>query len=81
MISMIFYKNKEFVVIGVGVVVFGYLVYVVVWLVNKLFDFDICLKVGELILLGVLFVVVLVVSGDVVKVEFGFFGLVFVCFE
>ncbi|AQU75027.1 2-keto-4-pentenoate hydratase [Priestia megaterium] len=79
--SMLLYKNKELVATGAGAAALGHPAHAVAWLANKLSDFDICLKAGELILPGALSAAVPVASGDVVKAEFGSLGSVSVRFE
>lgn len=79
--SMVLYKNEELIATGAGAAALGHPAHAVAWLANKLSEFNISLKAGELILPGALSAAVQVSSGDTVTAEFGSIGSVSVRFE
>ena len=64
-LGMAFYKNNELVNTGVGAATLGGPAHAIAWLANKLFEFGIYLKAGEIILSGALSAVVGAEAGDV----------------
>lgn len=81
MIGMTLLKNGEVVNTGVGAATLGNPIHCVAWLANRLADFDITLKAGEVILSGALSAAVEAKKGDVFTMKFDHFGEVSVCFE
>ncbi|MEK5389955.1 2-keto-4-pentenoate hydratase [Margalitia sp. FSL K6-0131] len=79
--GMLLYKNQELIATGAGAAALGHPANAVAWLGNKLSEFDISLKAGELILPGALTAAVVVESGDHITAEFGAIGSVSVQFE
>ena len=79
--AMLLYKNQELIATGAGAAALGHPANAVAWLGNKLSEFDISLKSGELILPGALSAAVVVESGDRITAEFGAIGSVSVQFE
>ncbi|WP_076371634.1 2-keto-4-pentenoate hydratase [Peribacillus simplex] len=79
--SMVLYKNEELIATGAGAAALGHPAHAVAWLANKLSEFNISLKAGELILPGALSAAILVSSGDTITAEFGTLGSVSVHFE
>lgn len=79
--GMVFYKNKELVATGSGTAALGHPAQAVAWLANKLHEFGIHLKAGELILPGALTGAIAVKVGDVISAQFGPLGTVSVTFE
>lgn len=63
-------KNGELINEGNGTAVLGDPAYCVAWLANKLTEFDISLKAGEVILSGALSAAIDAVSGDVFTCQF-----------
>lgn len=79
--SMVLIKNKELLATGAGAAALGHPAHAIAWLANKLFEFGITLKKGELILPGALSSAVAVVAGDTIEARFGVLGSVTVHFE
>jgi len=79
--GMILKKNEEIVATGSGAAALGHPAEAVAWLANKLADFDITLKKGELILPGALSGALNVEAGDTIKADFGTLGVAEVTFE
>jgi len=79
--GMILKKNEEIVATGSGAAALGHPAEAVAWLANKLADFDITLKTGELILPGALSGALNVEAGDTIKADFGTLGVAEVTFE
>lgn len=79
-VLVIFYCNGVIEEFGVFVVVFNYLVKGVVWLVNKLVFYGVCLEVGQVIFGGFFICLVVVVLGDIFYVDYDLFGSIFCCF-
>ncbi|MDQ0971569.1 2-keto-4-pentenoate hydratase [Neobacillus niacini] len=79
-IEMRLYKNGEFMNEGTGADVLGHPATCVAWLANKLADYDVTLKAGEVILSGALSAAVAAQKGDVFTAEFGQLGTVKVSF-
>lgn len=80
-LGMVFYKNGEMVATGSGAAALGHPAHAIAWLANKLHEFGITLKAGELILPGALSAAMNVQAGDVVSAQFGPLGSVSVTFE
>jgi 2-keto-4-pentenoate hydratase len=80
-LGMVFYKNGEMVATGSGAAALGHPAHAIAWLANKLYEFGISLKAGELILPGALSAAMAVETGDTVSAHFGPLGLVSVTFE
>lgn len=80
-LGMVFYKNREMVATGSGAAALGHPAHAIAWLANKLHEFGITLKAGELILPGALSAAMNVQAGDVVSAQFGPLGSVSVTFE
>lgn len=79
-LGMIFYKNGEIVNTGVGAAALGNPAACVAWLANKLYEFDITLKAGEVILSGALSAAVNAEPGDVFHTRMAHLGDVSVRF-
>ncbi|WP_026566859.1 2-keto-4-pentenoate hydratase [Bacillus sp. UNC41MFS5] len=79
--GMVLYKNEELVATGVGTAALGHPAQAVAWLANKLHEFGITLKAGELILPGALSGAIAVKEGDMIVADFGPLGTVSVTFE
>ncbi|MGG1661874.1 2-keto-4-pentenoate hydratase [Brevibacillus sp. NRS-1366] len=80
-VGMALYKNEEEVGTGAGAAALGHPAHAVAWLANKLHEFGIGLKAGELILPGALSAAVAVGEGDSVTASFGSLGSVSVTFR
>jgi 2-keto-4-pentenoate hydratase len=80
-IGMVFYKNGEIVNTGVGAAALGDPALCVAWLANKLFEFGITLKAGEVILSGALSAAVSAEPGDYFSARFAHLGEVSVNFQ
>lgn len=80
-IGMSLYKNEELLTTGTGAAALGHPAQAVAWLANKLNEFGISLKAGELILPGALSGAIAVKQGDVISAQFGYLGNVSVTFE
>ncbi|MFJ7746748.1 2-keto-4-pentenoate hydratase [Peribacillus sp. NPDC097295] len=79
--EMVFYKNGEIMNSGAGVEALGHPANCVAWLANKLFEYGITLKKGEVILSGALSAAVIGVPGDHFQARFGHLGEVSVRFS
>lgn len=79
--GMVLYKNEELVATGAGTAALGHPAQAVAWLANKLHEFGITLKAGELILPGALSGAIAVKEGDMIVADFGPLGTVSVSFE
>ncbi|MBV7508220.1 fumarylacetoacetate hydrolase family protein [Bacillus sp. sid0103] len=79
--GMVLYKNDELVATGAGTAALGHPAQAVAWLANKLHEFGITLKAGELILPGALSGAISVNEGDMIVADFGPLGTVSVTFE
>jgi 2-keto-4-pentenoate hydratase len=79
--GMVLYKNEDLVATGSGTAAFGHPAQAVAWLANKLHEFGIHLKAGELILPGALSSAIAVKEGDTITAKFGPLGTVTVIFE
>ncbi|MDR3265575.1 MAG: 2-keto-4-pentenoate hydratase [Synergistaceae bacterium] len=73
-ITMKFWKNGEPIAEGAGSAVMGDPCVSVAWLSNRLRDFGVCLKKGEVILSGAFTAAPPARKGDVFRVEFASFG-------
>ncbi|MEW8970347.1 MAG: fumarylacetoacetate hydrolase family protein [Mesobacillus sp.] len=80
-VGMTFFKNNEMVATGSGAAALGHPANAIAWLANKLHEFGITLKAGELILPGALSAAITVQEGDTVSAQFGPVGSVSVTFE
>jgi len=80
-VGMVLYKNGEMVATGSGAAALGHPAQAIAWLANKLHEFGIQLKAGELILPGALSAALTVTQGDTVAAHFGPLGSVSVSFE
>ena len=81
LVGMVLEKNGEVELTGAGAAVLGNPARAVAWLANKLSEFEISLKAGEVILSGALTAAFEVERGDVVKAEFDHLGSVSVAFS
>lgn len=79
--GMILMKNNEMIATGSGSAALGHPAEAIAWLANKLSEFDIALKKGELILPGALSAAVAVEAGDDIMADFGKLGSVSVSFK
>ncbi|OLN22247.1 2-keto-4-pentenoate hydratase [Domibacillus antri] len=79
-LGMAFYKNNELVNTGVGAAALGSPAHAIAWLANKLFEFGIYLKAGEIILSGALSAAVEAEAGDVFTARMAHIGEVSVAF-
>jgi 2-keto-4-pentenoate hydratase len=79
-IEMSLYKNGQFMNKGTGADVLGHPATCVAWLANKLTEYDVTLKAGEVILSGALSAAVVAQKGDVFTAEFSQLGKVEVSF-
>ena len=79
--GMVLYKNDELVATGSGAAALGHPAQAVAWLANKLHEFGITLKAGELILPGALSGAIAVNQGDIIGADFGPLGTVSVTFK
>ncbi|AXF56967.1 2-keto-4-pentenoate hydratase [Salicibibacter kimchii] len=70
-INMVLYKNNEEINRGKGSAALGNPAYCVAWLANKLYDYAITLKAGEVILSGALSAAIEAASGDEFTASFG----------
>ncbi len=80
-IGMVMYNKGEMVSTGSGAAALGHPAHAIAWLANKLHEFDITLKAGELILPGALCSALTVKEGDTISAQFGSLGSVSVTFE
>ncbi|WP_163103186.1 2-keto-4-pentenoate hydratase [Peribacillus alkalitolerans] len=79
-VGMVLYNNSEMVSTGSGAAALGHPAQAIAWLANKLHEFDITLKAGELILPGALSAAVSLKEGDHFSAHFGSLGSVSVTF-
>lgn len=79
--SMVLFKNDELLATGAGAAALGHPAHAIAWLANKLHDYDIVLKKGELILPGALSAAISVMAGDTIQADFGALGSVTVHFD
>jgi 2-keto-4-pentenoate hydratase len=79
-VGMVFYKNGEIYNTGVGAAALGHPADCVAWLANKLSEFGIELKAGEVILSGALSAAANAAPGDVFQARFAHLGEVSVRF-
>jgi 2-keto-4-pentenoate hydratase len=80
-VGMVLYKNGEMMNTGVGAAALGHPAACVAWLANKLYEFDISLKAGEVILSGALSAAVNAEPGDHFRARFAHLGEVGVRFD
>ncbi|WP_305473857.1 2-keto-4-pentenoate hydratase [Bacillus sp. EB600] len=81
LVGMALYQNGEVANTGVGAAVLGSPATSVAWLANRLADYDITLKAGEVILSGALSGMVVAKSGDNFVARFAHMGQVSVNFK
>jgi 2-keto-4-pentenoate hydratase len=74
LVGMVFEKNGEIVGTGAGAAVLGHPASSVAWLANKLHEFGIVLKAGEVILSGALTAAIPITPGDYFHAEFAHLG-------
>jgi 2-keto-4-pentenoate hydratase len=79
-IKMSLYKNGEFMNKGTGADVLGHPATCVAWLANKLAEYNVTLKAGEVILSGALSAAVAAQKGDAFTAEFSQLGKVEISF-
>ncbi len=80
-VGMVLYKNGEIMNTGVGAAALGDPASCVAWLANKLFEFGIVLKAGEVILSGALSAAITAKPGDHFKARLAHLGEVSVSFR
>lgn len=80
LVGMVLMKNGYVVATGAGAAVLGHPAASVAWLANKLHEFDITLKAGEIVLSGSLTTAPPVAAGDYFRADFDRLGSVSVCF-
>lgn len=78
--EMTLYKNGSIVNTGVGAAALGNPAYCVAWLANKLYNYGVYLKKGEVILSGALSAAVNAEAGDIITAKFSKLGEVSVKF-
>jgi 2-keto-4-pentenoate hydratase len=76
LVGMVFMKNGQVVATGAGAAALGHPAASVAWLANKLLEFDISLKAGEIILSGSLVTAPPVAAGDYFRADFDRLGSV-----
>ncbi|WP_428908501.1 2-keto-4-pentenoate hydratase [Niallia sp. Krafla_26] len=81
LLGMVLYQNGEMVNTGVGAAALGSPATCVAWLANRLADYDITLKAGEVILSGALSGMVVANPGDSFTARFAHLGQVSVNFK
>ncbi|MFC7392102.1 2-keto-4-pentenoate hydratase [Scopulibacillus cellulosilyticus] len=79
-LGMILYKNDEIVNTGAGAAALGHPANCVAWLANKMSEFDISLRAGEVILSGALSAAVVAEPGDSFRAKLAHLGEVSVRF-
>lgn len=80
LVGMVLSRNGEVALTGAGAAVLGHPAVAVTWLANKLAEFGITLKAGEVILSGSLSAALGVSAGDKMRAEFAHLGSVSVTF-
>jgi 2-keto-4-pentenoate hydratase len=80
-VGVVLYKNGEIMNTGVGAAALGHPASCVAWLANKLFEYGITLKAGEVILSGALSAAVNAEPGDHFQARFAHLGEVSVRFS
>lgn len=80
-LSMTLIKNGEVTATGSGAAALGHPAHAIAWLANKLADYNISLKAGELILPGALSAAIDVDSGNEITASFGKLGSVTISFR
>jgi 2-keto-4-pentenoate hydratase len=78
--GMVMEKNGRVIATGAGAAVLGHPAAAVAWLANKLHEFDVYLRGGEVILSGSLAAASPLSAGDCFRAEFDRLGSVSVCF-
>jgi len=79
--GMVLKKNNEIVATGAGSAALGHPAEAIAWLANKLSDYNITLKKGELILPGALSGALVVNAGESIEADFGSLGTVAATFK
>ncbi|MGO0060162.1 2-keto-4-pentenoate hydratase [Brevibacillus fluminis] len=79
--GMVMYKNGELAGNGASAAAWGHPAHAIAWLANKLHEFGITLKAGELVLPGALSAAIPVCAGDTVEAHFGALGQVSITFD
>jgi 2-keto-4-pentenoate hydratase len=79
-VSMTLLKNQGVAATGAGAAALGHPAHAIAWLANKLADYNMSLKAGELILPGALTAAIDVDAGDEVTAAFGNLGSVSISF-
>lgn len=80
LVGMVLMKNGYIAATGAGAAVLGHPAASVAWLANKLHEFDITLKAGEIVLSGSLTTAPPVAAGDHFRADFDRLGSVSACF-
>lgn len=80
LVGMVLEKNGEVAATGAGAAVLGHPAVAVAWLANKLAEFDVWLRAGEIVLSGSLTVAPPVAAGDCFRADFDRLGSVAVRF-
>lgn len=80
-IGLVFEKNNEVIATAAGATVFGNPAYAVTWLVNKLSEYGVAIKAGEVVISGSLIGALPVKSGDSFRATFDRLGSVTVKFS
>jgi len=80
LIGLVYEKNGRILSTGAGAAVLGHPASAVAWLANKLYEFDVTLKAGEVILSGAIVAAAPVAAGDCFRAEMDRLGSVSVCF-
>jgi 2-keto-4-pentenoate hydratase len=80
-LSMTLKKNGEVTATGAGAAALGHPAHAIAWLANKLADYNISLKAGELILPGALSAAIDAEAGDEITAAFGKLGTVSISFR
>ena len=79
--SMVLFKKDALVATGAGAAALGHPAHAIAWLANKLAEFGIPLKKGELILPGALSGAITVTAGDTIEARLGASRSITVHFE
>ncbi len=80
LVGMVYEKNGQILSTGAGAAVLGHPATAVAWLANKMHEFDVALKAGEVILSGALAAASPVAAGDYFRAELDRLGSVSVYF-
>ncbi|MGQ9594361.1 MAG: 2-keto-4-pentenoate hydratase [Anaerolineae bacterium] len=74
LVGMVLEKNGQVMATGAGAAVLGHPAAAVAWLANKLGEFGVALKAGEVVLSGALTAALPIVAGDAFRAEFDRLG-------